>query len=285
MIGGSMGIMGILDGKAVVITGAGRGLGKAYAVHAAGAGASVLVNDLDGELAEKVAAGIRAAGGRAVANGDSVSEAGRAADLMEQCVAEFGKLDGLVNNAGLRYDAKPWEDDPARIQALIEVNVMGALFCGTAAAKVMREQGSGVIVNAASFSFLGQAGAGAYAASKGAVVSMSISWAVDLAKSGVRVNAVCPLAWTRMSEDDYRTRSTPEDTPDRVAPLITYLLSDRSEGVTGQVIRFTGDVLHLVKQPTRLEPVFTGEPWDADDFDKAFEKFEFEAFPAVRWKL
>jgi NAD(P)-dependent dehydrogenase (short-subunit alcohol dehydrogenase family) len=285
MIGGSMGIMGILDGKAVVITGAGRGLGKAYAVHAADAGASVLVNDLDGELAEEVAAKIRAAGGVAVANGDSVVEPGRAVGLMEQCVAEFGRLDGLVNNAGLRYDAKPWEDDPARIQALIEVNVMGALFCGTAAAKVMREQGSGVIVNAASFSFLGQAGAGAYAASKGAVVSMSISWAVDLAKSGIRVNAVCPLAWTRMSEDDYRTKSKPEDTPDRVAPLITYLLSDRSEGITGQVIRFTGDVLHLVKQPARLEPVFTAEPWDADDFGKAFEKFELEAFPAVRWKL
>jgi NAD(P)-dependent dehydrogenase (short-subunit alcohol dehydrogenase family) len=277
--------MGTLDGKAVVITGAGRGLGKAYAEHAADAGASVLVNDLDGELAKEVAADIRAAGGRAVANGDSVAEPGRAAALMEQCVAEFGRLDGLVNNAGLRYDAMPWEDDPARIQALIEVNVIGTLFCGTAASRIMREQGSGVIVNAASFSFLGQSGAGTYAASKGAVVSMSISWAVDLAKFGIRVNAVCPLAWTRMSEDDYRTRSKPEDTPDRVAPLITYLLGDRSGEVTGQVIRFTGDVLHVVRQPARLEPVFTGEPWNDDDFEKAFAKFEFEAFPAERWKL
>ncbi|MBP2330991.1 NAD(P)-dependent dehydrogenase (short-subunit alcohol dehydrogenase family) [Kibdelosporangium banguiense] len=277
--------MGTLDGKAVVITGAGRGLGRAYAVHAADAGASVLVNDVDGELADEVAAGIRAAGGRAVANGDSVAELGRAAKLMEQCVAEFGKLDGLVNNAGLRYDAMPWEDDPEQIRALIEVNVLGALYCGTAAAAVMREQGGGVIVNAASFSFLGQSGAGTYAASKGAVVSMSISWAVDLAKFGIRVNAVCPLAWTRMSEADYRTRSKPEDTPDRVAPLITYLLGDRSSAVTGQVIRFTGDILHVVRQPARKEPVFTGEPWDDDDFEKAFGEFDLEIFPAERWKL
>lgn len=277
--------MGILDGKAVVITGAGRGLGKAYALHAAKAGASVLVNDLDGELADQVAAGIRAAGGQAVANGDSVVDPGGASGLLAQCVEEFGKLDGLVNNAGLRYDAMPWEDDPARIQALIEVNVMGALYCGTAAARVMRAQGSGVIVNAASFSFLGQSGAGAYAASKGAVVSMSISWAVDLAEFGIRVNAVCPLAWTRMSEADYRTRSKPEDTPDRVAPLITYLLSDRSAGITGQVIRFTGDTLHIVRQPIRKEPVLRAEPWDADDFGTAFDEFELESFPAERWKL
>jgi NAD(P)-dependent dehydrogenase (short-subunit alcohol dehydrogenase family) len=273
--------MGILDGKAVVVTGAGRGLGQAYAVHAAAAGASVVVNDIDGDFAENTVAKIRAAGGRAVADGGSVVDPAVAGRLMDLCVTEFGRLDGLVNNAGLRYDALPWQDDPERIRALIDVNVIGTMYCGTEASKVMREQGSGVIVNVASFSYLGQSGAGAYAASKGAVISMSISWAVDLAQFGVRVNAVCPLAWTRMSENDHRPGAKPEDSPDRIAPLITYLLSDGSAHVTGQVIRFTGDTLHLVQQPLRKAPVLQREPWD---FPAAFESFDLEAFPKERWK-
>src|SRR5215203_1825990 len=125
--------MGELDGKAVVITGAGRGLGQAYARHAAAAGAAVVVNDIDVELAEEVAGGIRETGGRAVASGHSVADAGQAAAIIELCVAEFGALDGLVSNAALNYKALPWDDDPEGARALVDVNVLGPLFCGMAA--------------------------------------------------------------------------------------------------------------------------------------------------------
>ncbi|GAB3483554.1 SDR family NAD(P)-dependent oxidoreductase [Amycolatopsis cihanbeyliensis] len=152
--------MDLLDGKAVLITGAGRGLGRAYALHAA-AGAAVLVNDVREDLAEEVAGQIREAGGRAVGEGGSVADPERATPLVEKCVARFGALDGLVNNAAVGHHLPPWQDDPARIRILIEVNVLGSMYCGTAAARVMHARGSGVIVNVGSGSMLGQRGAGA----------------------------------------------------------------------------------------------------------------------------
>ncbi|MGH3904875.1 MAG: SDR family NAD(P)-dependent oxidoreductase [Pseudonocardiaceae bacterium] len=265
--------MDLLKGKAVVITGAGRGLGEAYAVHAARAGACVVVNDVEGELAEAVANRITAAGGRAVASSQSVRDPDQASAIVERCLAQFGRVDGLVNNAGLHYEALPWAEDADAVRELIEVNVLGVLYCGMAAARVMRRQRSGSIVNIASGSASGQRRAGTYAASKGAVASLTYSWALDLEGLGVRVNGVCPLAWTRMVEASTaaRLRCTPQRSPDRVAPLITYLLSDRSVGITGQLIGFTGDELHIVRQPGIKEPVLHGESWGTDDVAAAFE--------------
>lgn len=265
--------MDLLKGKAVVITGAGRGLGEAYAVHAARAGACVVVNDVEGELAEAVASRITAAGGRAVASSQSVRDPDQASAIVERCLAQFGRVDGLVNNAGLHYEALPWAEDADAVRELIEVNVLGVLYCGMAAARVMRRQRCGSIVNIASGSVSGQRRAGTYAASKGAVASLTYSWALDLEGLGVRVNGVCPLAWTRMVEASAasRLRCTPQRSPDRVAPLITYLLSDRSVGITGQLIGFTGDQLHLVRQPGIKEPVLHGESWGTDDVAAAFE--------------
>nr|WP_042181120.1 SDR family oxidoreductase [Kibdelosporangium sp. MJ126-NF4]CEL14821.1 Short-chain alcohol dehydrogenase associated with acetoin utilization [Kibdelosporangium sp. MJ126-NF4]CTQ96548.1 Short-chain alcohol dehydrogenase associated with acetoin utilization [Kibdelosporangium sp. MJ126-NF4] len=276
--------MGTLTGKAVVVTGAGQGLGKAYAVHAAAAGAAVVVNDIAYELAEEVAAAIRDAGGRAVAGGQNVADPEQANEVIEQCVTEFGTVDGLVNNAGLRYEANAWEDSPERIRELIEVNVLGSMYCGTAAARVMHRQGSGAIVNISSLALVGQSGAAAYSASKGAVASMTVSWAVEFAKQGIRVNALCPLAYTRMVETDSRATTTPEDSPDRIAPLVTYLLSDRSAGVTGQVIRFTGTDLHLYRQFSRKPPLLEREHWDVGDFAAVFDEvFDAEEFPGRRF--
>lgn len=265
--------MDLLKGKAVVITGAGRGLGEAYAVHAARAGACVVVNDVEGELAEAVASRITAAGGRAVASSQSVRDPDQASAIVERCLAQFGRVDGLVNNAGLHYEALPWAEDAGAVRELIEVNVLGVLYCGMAAARVMRRQRCGSIVNIASGSVSGQRRAGTYAASKGAVASLTYSWALDLEGLGVRVNGVCPLAWTRMVEASAaaRLRCTPQRSPDRVAPLITYLLSDRSVGITGQLIGFTGDQLHIVRQPGIKEPVLHGESWGTDDVAAAFE--------------
>ena len=266
--------MDILNGKAVVITGAGRGLGKAYALHAAQAGASVVVNDIDGELAEAVAARIVGQGGRAVASAQSVRDPDQASGVVERCLAEFGRGDGLVNNAGLNYQAPPWDDDVQAARELIEVNVLGVLYCGIAAATVMRRQGGGSIVNISSGSSLGSRRAGAYSASKGAVASLTYSWAQDLAEVGVRVNGVCPLAWTRMVERDspaIQLYVTPQRTPDRVAPLITYLLSDRAEGITGQLIRFTGDRLLIVRQPAFKDPELCRDSWATEDIAAAFD--------------
>jgi NAD(P)-dependent dehydrogenase (short-subunit alcohol dehydrogenase family) len=274
--------MNFLDGRSVVVTGAGRGLGAAFARHAAAAGAAVVVNDVDGELAEEVARGIRESAGKAVASAHSVADAEQAAALIEQCVAEFGAIDGLVNNAGLNYKSVPWEDDPARIRALIEVNVLGSLYCGVAAAKAMR---GGSIVNIASGSLLGQRNAAAYSASKGAIASMTFSWAVDLASRGIRVNALCPIAWTRMVWDDPKG-TTAAQTPERIAPAVTYLLSELAAGVTGQLVRFHGDRLQIVRQPAVKEPLLTKESWGVEDIAEAFGTELADALeppPSARW--
>lgn len=265
--------MGILEGKAIVITGAGRGLGEAYALHAARSGASVVVNDIDGELAEAVADRIGRSGGRAVASAQSVRDPGQAGGVVERCLAEFGKVDGLVNNAALNYEALPWDEDVDVARELVEVNVLGVLYCGIAAARVMRTQRAGSIVNISSGSSFGQRAAGTYAASKGAVASLTYSWALDMAELGIRVNGVCPVAWTRMVERSpaAQLRVTPRRTPDRIAPLVTYLLSDRAEGITGQLIRFTGDQLHIVRQPGIKEPVLHRACWTTEDIAVAFD--------------
>jgi NAD(P)-dependent dehydrogenase (short-subunit alcohol dehydrogenase family) len=264
--------MQVLDGKAVVITGAGRGLGRAYALHAAKAGAAVVVNDVDGELARHVAGRIQESGGRAVASTHSVADPEQASAAIERCVTVFGAIDGLVNNAALNYQALPWQDDPGRARALVDVNVLGPLYCGIAAAKVMCALGSGAIVNVTSGSMLGQRSAAAYSASKGAIASMTVSWAMDLADHGIRVNGICPLAWTRMQSDPLaRLRCSPADSPDRIAPLVTYLLSDLAVGINGQLIRFVGDKLCLVRQPAVKEPILLRDQWEVEDIAEAFD--------------
>jgi NAD(P)-dependent dehydrogenase (short-subunit alcohol dehydrogenase family) len=263
--------MGMLDNKAVVITGAGRGLGRAYALQAAGCGAAVVVNDVDADVADEVVERIRGDGGRAVASHGSVVDPDYARDLVEHCVTEFGAVDGLVNNAGLRHQALLWEEDPDRARALIEVNVLGSMNCGIFAAKRMVAQGAGSIVNAGSLALVGQSTAATYSASKGAIASMTFAWAGELAEHGVRVNAVCPVAWTRLAEADTKPTGNPEDTPDLMAPLVTYLLSDLAAGVTGQLIRFRRGTLYVVRQPAVKQPVLQRDHWEVEDIARAFD--------------
>ncbi|MGI5502833.1 SDR family NAD(P)-dependent oxidoreductase [Lentzea sp. CA-135723] len=264
--------MGILDGKAVVITGAGRGLGEAYAMHAALAGASVVVNDNDADLAERVAEHIREFGGQAVASNHTVADPSEAAKIVDLCLDEFGRVDGLVNNAGLNYETAPWEDDPETIRQVVEVNVLGVIYTGIAAMRAMRASGGGSIINISSGASFGQRKLATYSATKGAVASLSYSWALDLEAEGIRVNAVCPVAHTRMVWKSERSlRAIPADrTPGKVAPLVLFLLSDRAEGITGQVIRCNGRQLHIVGQPYFKQPILESDNWDTASVERAF---------------
>jgi NAD(P)-dependent dehydrogenase (short-subunit alcohol dehydrogenase family) len=267
--------VGILDGKAIVITGAGRGLGEAYALHAAQAGAAVVVNDVDPGLAERTADVIRAHGGEAVASEHSVTDPAQAGEIVELCVGKFGRIDGLVNNAGLNYEALPWEDDFDRMREVVEANLFGTFSCGVAAIRAMRAAGTaGSIVNIASGSLLGQRRLGAYAATKGAIASLTFSWALDLDELGIRVNAVCPVAHTRMVWKSERSlRSIPPDrAPGKVAPLVLFLLSDRAEGITGQLVRCDGTQLHIVGQPYFKQPILNRETWDTETVERAFSE-------------
>ncbi|HKN99925.1 MAG TPA: SDR family oxidoreductase [Pseudonocardiaceae bacterium] len=265
--------MGILDGKAVVVTGAGRGLGEAYAIHAAHAGARLVVNDVDADFAERTADHIRSYGGEAVASGHDVSRPAEAQAVIDYCVDTYGGIDGLVNNAGVNYEALPWDDSPERMRELFETNVFGVFHCGQAAIVAMRAAGTaGSIVNIASGALLGQRRLAAYAASKGAVASLTYSWALDTDDIGIRVNAVCPVAHTRMVWESERSlrNSPPERTPGRVAPLVLFLLSDRSAGITGQLVRCDGRELHIVGQPYLKQPILTNDNWDTATVEQAF---------------
>jgi NAD(P)-dependent dehydrogenase (short-subunit alcohol dehydrogenase family) len=278
-----IGHVGILDGKALIVTGAGRGLGEAYARHAAAEGARVVVNDIKG--AENVAASITSAGGLALAHTGSVADPSTASALVDLCVSSFGQVDGLVNNAGITHFAEPWDDEPDVLRSVIEVNVLGTMYCGTAAAKVMR---GGSIVNVVSGAMLGRAGAAAYSASKGAVASLTLSWAGSLAARNVRVNAVAPLAWTPMMDTDPRAAeiSSRDQTPDKMAPLVTYLLSDLSSDVSGQLVRFLPDKLHVIAQYAVKQPVLVRDSWHVEDIASAFAT-DLTAEPPsrVRWRV
>lgn len=279
-------IMGILEGKAVVVTGGGRGLGRAAALHAAACGAAVVVNDIDGQPAAEVVSLIESSGGRAVASVGSVADPAQADAAVRRCLTEFGRIDGLVNNAGVRYQARVWEDTPERMRELVEVNVLGSMYCGSAAARAMREQGSGSIVNMASLAMVGQATAATYSASKGAMSSMTVAWAVELAEHGVRVNGLFPLAHTRMALTDTRSPAPADETPERIAPMVTYLLSDLSAAVSGQWIRFTANKVHIVRQTSAKEPVLRNDNWDVHDIAEAFDDHLIAALeppPAGRW--
>jgi NAD(P)-dependent dehydrogenase (short-subunit alcohol dehydrogenase family) len=263
-----------LDGRAVVVTGAGRGLGRAFAVRLAQVGAAVVVNDIDGDLARDTADSIWTRGGCAVPSGHSVADPDQAAQMVELCLTEFGAIHGLVNNAGVTYETLPWEEDPARVRQLIEVNVLGVIYTGIAAIRAMRHGGGGSIVNISSGASLGQRTLGTYSASKGAVASLTYSWALDLEDAGIRVNAVCPLAQTRMVLTSERAlrKCPPDRTPEKIAPLVQFLLGDRSAGITGQVIRCNGPQLHIVGQPFLKSPILERETWDCESVEHAFNE-------------
>jgi NAD(P)-dependent dehydrogenase (short-subunit alcohol dehydrogenase family) len=262
----------------VVVTGAGRGIGRACALLAASEGASVVVNDIEAAVGEVVAAEINVSGGRAVAQPGDVSNWTEAERVVNSCVEEFGVIDGLVNNAGRFSLADAVELDEAGAREMIETNIMGVIACSTSALRRMVAQRGGAIVNIVSGAHQGIPHMSVYAATKGAVASLTYSWSVEVAEAGVRVNAMSPIAKTRMTAMTaawYEERglgridydNSPE--PSRNAPVAVFLLSDLSRALNGQIVRIEGNNLAVVAHPAIREPVLVGD-WTVESVDQAF---------------
>jgi NAD(P)-dependent dehydrogenase (short-subunit alcohol dehydrogenase family) len=279
-----------LEGLSAVVTGAGRGLGRAEALELARLGAAVVVNDHgqpgrdgSGEAsavpAEEVAAEIRAAGGRAVAHTGDVADFAEARDLVELAVAEFGKLDVLVNNAGILRDRMVFSMAEDEWDAVIRVHLKGHFNTTRFAAAHWRARAKagdgtvyGRIVNTSSEAFLaGSAGQPNYAAAKGGIVGLTTSTAFALAKYGVTVNAICPRARTRMTQDVFAGLERPDEgldplAPEHVAPLVGYLASPAAAPVNGQLLVVHGGLVAIIERP-RVQARFDTKQ-DAFSYDE-----------------
>jgi NAD(P)-dependent dehydrogenase (short-subunit alcohol dehydrogenase family) len=271
-----------LSGKAVVVTGAGRGLGAAVAKAVAAAGAAVVINDVDAAPANECATALRAAGGRAVVHVADIAVWSQAEGLIERCLDEYGKIDGLVNNAGVHLPKHSWEMDEASVRKTLDINVLGTLACSGRALKSMREQGFGSIVNTTSGSQMGHEYRPDYSASKGAVSSFTFTAAVEMRGTGVRVNAVSPNAETRLLDEmdkfmqtrgGWQRPSLPP--PETNVGMHLYLLSDLSRHVSGQIIglRPEGD-LYIASHPAILLPAAKarGGVWTAKAIGEAIDQ-------------
>jgi NAD(P)-dependent dehydrogenase (short-subunit alcohol dehydrogenase family) len=258
--------MGMLDGKVAVVTGAGRGIGRAHARLLAAEGARVVVNDLgtatagegtDAAPARQVADEIVRDGGHAITNSDNVATWAGGEALVQQAVEEYGRLDIVVNNAGILRDAMSFNITEDEWDSVIEVHLKGHLATCHHAVRHWRalgkagEEVSGRIINTASESGLyGQAGQINYATAKAGIVSMTIVLAREMKKYGVTANVVCPRARTRMTETvagavDFM--SGPEWEPENISPLVVFLASDEAADVSGQVFVVWGTRVHLME--------------------------------------
>ncbi len=246
-----------LKDKVAIVTGGGQGIGQATCEIFAREGAKVVVADINDQAAHATAEKITAAGGQALAVYVNVTEQA-SVDALVAKTLEWGggRIDALINNAGITKDAQLVKMTEAQWDAVIAVNLKGVFLCGQAVAKVMREQGSGSIANATSIVGLyGNFGQSNYAATKGGVIAMTYTWAIELGPKGVRVNAVAPgFTETPMLEtvpekvlDDIRGKTPlrrlakPED----IANAYLFLASDESSFVTGQVIAVNGGLLRV----------------------------------------
>lgn len=266
-----------LTGKAMVITGAGRGIGAVVAQTAAGLGALVVVNDLDADVANETVARIEERGGSAIAHCGDVSDPEYCGRLIEACIAERGQIDVLVNNAGLFRMGPAWDLKPVDLQAMIAVNVVGTANCAMHAIPRMRAVGKGSIINVTSGAVSGIAEMSAYGATKGAVSSMTYAWALDLAGSGVRVNAISPNATTRMvaAMQEFKgiqDQVRPFQDPQHTAETVCFLASDLSAHVNGQIIRIASGQLSLVAQPKPIPPGVSVADWSIDTVAQAVQE-------------
>jgi NAD(P)-dependent dehydrogenase (short-subunit alcohol dehydrogenase family) len=270
--------MGLLDGKVALITGAGGGLGEAYAKLFAREGAAVVVNDLGGprdgsgsdvSMAQKVVNAIKAEGGRAVANGADISTMAGGQSVFDDAIKNFGRADILVNNAGILLDQTFAKATEAGWDKVIKVHLKGTFCCTQPVFRWMRENGGGVIVNTSSTSgLIGNFGQTNYGAAKGGIWGLSNVLAIEGRKYNIRVWTLAPGALTRMTADLPRYKENPGAAlpPDGIAPAVLYMVSELSGDQTGKVLGVSGP--RGVREMRMMEmegwtPPFAG--WKAED--------------------
>ena len=276
--------MALLQDKVAIITGAGNGIGRATALLFAREGAKVVVNDVGGAraggdenhaAADAVVAEIRKAGGSAEASYDSVATRDGARAIVEKAISSFGHVDTLLNNAGILRDKTLLKLEPANWQAVLDVHLSGTFFCTQAAAEHMKAQGSGSIINTSSVSgLLGNFGQSNYAAAKAGIYGLTRTASIELQRYGVRVNAVAPIAKTRLT-DDLPMFQKIEDTlsPEHVAPAHLFLASELAREVTGVVLAVAGarmSVFKVVESAGKYKESDAGV-WTAQEIAEHFE--------------
>ena len=263
-----------LDGKVAVVTGSGRGLGRAYAEALAQAGAAVVVNDVDGDAARATTDAIAAEGGRAVAEVRTIGDTEAADALVARAVDEFGRLDVMITNAGVLRDKVLWKMTDEDFDVVLRTHLRGTFTCARAAAVRMRQQEEGgrIIVVGSPAGQFGNFGQTNYAAAKAGIVAFARTWSMELARAQITVNAVVPTAWTQMTASipiyeplvaraeageefpaDVR-REHAIGMPEDCAPLVVFLASDAAAGMTGQAIGIGGDRLSLYSHPAESWP-------------------------------
>ena len=281
--------MSALEGKRIAITGAGRGIGRAYAIAMAREGARVLVNDLPGSGAEAspaaaVVAEITASGGEAVLDTHDVADPQAAHALVAESIAAFGGLDVLVNNAAIEFRGSVEAHAPEDWDRVMAVNARGSFNCARAVIPVFRDQADGLILNTTSGAFWeGTDGVVAYAASKAAVFSLTLTLHTELAGEGIRSNCISPNATrTRMldtwveqlsAQGEQAAEATLAEygvqSPENLAPLAIVLCSDAAREISGRVFEVWGDRIHEIGRPTRGPGLArAGGHWEIDDLAK-----------------
>jgi len=293
----------LLADKVIIVTGGGRGVGRGIALEAGRAGAAVIVNDLGvgpgGEVdgsegpAQDVANEIIAAGGRAAASTDTVSTWAGAQKIVQAALDHFGRVDGVVNNAGILRDTIFHKLPPEDFDLVIDVNLKGPFYVSRAAAPHFKEQASGSFVHMTSSSALiGNFGQANYIAAKAAVVGLSRSIALDMQRFNVTSNCIAPFAWTRMvntiptdtPEQKKRVEGLKKMVPEKIAPFVVALLSDAGrKRVNGQIFGVRNNEIFFFSQNRPTHIAHNGDGWTPETvIERAFAMFEPHFFPLVR---
>jgi NAD(P)-dependent dehydrogenase (short-subunit alcohol dehydrogenase family) len=260
-----------LDGKVAIVTGSGRGLGRAYAKGLAAAGARVVVNDLDADSAAATVAQIAAAGGEAVSEVAAVGTSEAAERLVARAVSEFGRLDAMVTNAGVLRDRVLWKMGDEDFDLVIATHLRGTFTCARAAAIQMREQGEGgrIIVAGSPTGQRGTFGQTNYAAAKAGIVGLTRVMDIELSRYGIRVNALAPVARTGMTavfDHGAVTHELEFPPPESVAPIVVYLAGEASRQLRGQVLSFDGTRLSVWSHPAAVSTWARPGGWTAGAF-------------------
>jgi NAD(P)-dependent dehydrogenase (short-subunit alcohol dehydrogenase family) len=269
----------MMQDKVVVVTGAGGGIGRDIALAMAAEGAKVVVNDIgasvagdghDAGPAQRVVDEIRAAGGQAAANTDSVSDHAGAVRIVATAIEAFGRIDAVVNNAGILRDRFFHKMSAEEFDSVIKVHLYGTFYVSRAAAPHFKDQGSGCYVHMTSTSgLIGNFGQANYSAAKLGIAALSKSIALDMNRFGVRSNCISPFAWSRMigsiptetPEEQARVDRLKQMTPAKIAPLAVCLASDAAKDVNGQIFAVRNNEIFLMSQPRPVRSVHRSEGW------------------------